>query len=157
MGILQKLIGAFLRPRAKRRARGRSLADLADLLEASWEPIERRLNDARDTPANREAINHLVGIERWGQARIRVALGEPFDPNGHRGYRLPDEATLDELRRALRETRKDTIALARELDRRGVEASTTVRHDDLGPLTPGEWLGYLEDHGTRERFRIRTG
>lgn len=155
MSTFQKIIGALLRPRVRQLGRGRSIEDLARRLEVSREPVEARVFGAADTPANREAINHLLGIERWGQRRLRVALGAPFERDSYRGYRLPDDASLAELQAAFRDTRSATVALARELQRAGADPGRTVPHNDLGDLTLVEWLAYLDGHAARERFRIR--
>jgi hypothetical protein len=155
MSTFQKILGAMIRPYVKRQARGKTIEDLAQRLEASREPVEARVSAAADTPANREAINHILGIERWGQRRLRVALGEPFERDSYRGYRLPDDALIADLQAGFRDTRSSTIALARELQQAGVDPGRTVPHNDLGDLTLVEWFAYLDGHAARERFRIR--
>lgn len=145
-----------LRPRAKQRARGRSFGDLGRRLEASGHEIEARVAAARDTARHREALNHIVGIERWGQRRIREALGEPAETNGHRRYRLPEAATLAELGDAFTTARGGTVALTEELERSATDPARIVRHGDLGDLTVLEWFAYLEDHASREARRLRT-
>lgn len=155
MGALQKLIGAMLRPRVRSRARGRGFLDLAQQLRESGEVVGKRFLRARDSAGNREAINHMVGIERWGQKRLRVALGEPFELDRYHGYRLPEDADLGELQDAFMRTREGTIELAEALARAGLDPDLTVQHNDLGELTPAEWLAYLIDHSWRERLRVR--
>jgi hypothetical protein len=156
MRLLQRLIGLGRRPMAERGARGKGLERLAAELEASGATMDARLGRAGDTPGNRDAIAHWVGIERWGQRRLRVALGEPFGEDGHRPYR-PDEATgVEALRRAFAETRAETVALAHRLVEAGVDPATTVRHNDLGELTVAGWLAYLVQHPEQEsRARLR--
>src|SRR5690606_1267356 len=155
MSTFQKILGALLRPRVKQLARGRTIEDLAQRLEASRKQVEENVFAAADTAANREAINHLLGIERWGQSRLRVALGSPFERDSYRGYRLPDDTSLADLQAAFRATRDATVALARELQGADVDPGRTVPHNDLGDLTVVEWLAYLDGHAARERFRIR--
>lgn len=157
MSVMQKLIGLGLRPFAERRGRQRSLAEAARDLEGSGAHIDAQLAGKPDTPANREAIAHCVGIERWGQSRLRVALGEPLQLDGHHGYR-PDPADgIEALRAAMSDTRATTVALARELVAAGVDPATTVRHNDLGDLTLAGWLAYLEQHASREiPVRVRA-
>jgi hypothetical protein len=156
MRFVQRMIGAFRRPLAERDARGKGIAQLAAELEASADVMDERLSSARDTNENRDAIAHLVGIERWGQRRLRVALGEPLLDDGHHPYR-PDEAEgVEALRRAFAATRAETVVLARGLAEAGVDPSTTVRHNDLGDLTVGGWLAYLLQHPEQEsRARLR--
>ena len=157
MRAIQKLIGLGLRPVAERRGRQRSLAEAVRDLEGSGARIDAHLAGKPDTPANREAIAHCVGIERWGQSRLRVALGEPLQLDGHHGYR-PDPADgIEALRAAMADTRAGTVALARELVAAGVDPATTVRHNDLGDLTLAGWLAYLEQHASRELpLRVRA-
>ena len=156
MSIVQRLIGMGRRPMAEREARGKGLEQLASELEASGTVMDARMARAKDTPGNRDAVAHWVGIERWGQRRLRVALGEPFIEDGHRPYR-PDEATgIQALRRDFAETRAETVALAHRLREAGVDPATTVRHNDLGDLTVRGWLAYLIQHPEQEsRGRLR--
>ncbi|MEX2500855.1 MAG: hypothetical protein WD336_00650 [Trueperaceae bacterium] len=160
MSLLQRLIGLARRPMAERHARGKDLPTLADELEASGRDLDARIAGKPDTPGNREAIAHWVGIERWGQRRLRVALGEPFVQDEHHPYRPVVEEGVEEgveaLRIALADTRADTVALARRLHEAGVDPTTTVRHNDLGELSVAGWLGYLLQHPVQEaRGRLR--
>jgi hypothetical protein len=156
MSVLQRLIGQFRRPMAEGAARGKDLIQLAAELEASGTAMDARLARASDTPGHRDAIAHWVGIERWGQRRLRVALGEPFVEDGHRPYRPDEAAGMDALRRAFAETRAATVALAGRLLEAGVDPSTTVRHNDLGDLSVAGWLAYLIQHPEQEaRGRLR--
>ena len=154
--MIQKLIGWVRRPLAERAARGKGLAQLAAELEASGTVMDTRLARAGDTPGHRDAIAHWVGIERWGQRRLRVALGEPFVEDGHRPYRPDEDAGVEALRRAFAQTRAETVALARRLVEAGVDPATTVRHNDLGELTVAGWLAYLIQHPEQEsKGRLR--
>ncbi len=154
---MQKLIGLGLRPFAERRGRQRTLDEAARDLEGAGARIDAHLAGKPDTPANREAIAHCVGIERWGQRRVRVALGEPFVLDAYHGYRPDPAAGVEALRSAMVETRAATVALVRELVAAGVDPATTVRHNDLGDLTLAGWLAYLEQHASRELpLRVRA-
>ncbi len=156
MRIAQRLIGSFRHAIAERRARGKALERLAAELEASARTMDAKLAAAGDTPGNREAIAHWVGIERWGQRRLRVALGEPFVEDGYHAYRPDRDDGVVALRRAFATTRAETLALARRLREAGVDPSTTVRHNDLGELSVGGWLAYLVQHPEQEsRGRLR--
>jgi len=156
MSWLQKAIGALLRPRVIGKARGTNFDELAQRLGASRDELLPRIMAAKDTPGNREALNHFVGIERWSQSRLRVAQGEPFELDSYRGYRLPDDAALVELQEAFAATREATIALARDFAATGVDPQTKIKHNDLGDLSVLEWFAYVDDHHLRERLRIRT-
>lgn len=156
MSLMQKLIGAGLRPHVRRKARGATLHDLAERLQASRDELMPRIRAAKDTPGNREALNHFTGIERWSLSRLHVALGSPFTLDSYRGYRLPDSASLTDLQEAFAAAREESIALARSMDLDGADPEITVRHNDLGPLTVREWFAYIDDHLRREIIRIRT-
>jgi hypothetical protein len=156
VSLLQKLIGAALRPRVKAKARGKTYTDVFADLQATRDRLIPTIAAAADTAGNREALNHFVGIERWSLSRIRVARGAPFELDSYRGYRLPETATLAELQQAFRDVRAESIALAGQLHEEGVDPRVTVRHNDLGDLDVVEWFTYLADHSSREIIRIRT-
>jgi len=82
--------------------------------------------------------------------------GAPFTLDSYRGYRLPDEATLQQLQDAFATVREESVALARELASAAVDPGQTIRHNDLGDLTVVEWFVYIIDHSSREIIRIRT-
>ncbi len=153
MSFVGRMIGTVLRPLVERQAKGRTLDELAGSLERSGSTLNGRFGRAKDMPQNREALNHIVGIERWGQRRLRVPLGEPLLMDSYRGYRLPEGTPMDNLVQAFADTRRDTANLARELGRTDLETSAKVRHNDLGELSLGAWPAYLDGHAKRESLR----
>jgi len=155
MSTVQRLIGMALRPMVRRKAQGLTLEAAVSSLEEFGTTLDARISRAPDTPGNREAVNHWVGIERWSLRRVRVAQGEPLVLDGYRGYREPDGATLAELDGAMRTAREATLALARELQRTGFDHALTIPHNDLGPLTVIEWFVYIDQHTRREIVRLR--
>ena len=156
MRILQKIIGLVRRPMAEMHARGKDLRELADELEASGRTMQERIEGKTDTPGNREAVAHWVGIERWGQRRLKVPLGEPFVEDEHHPYRPDKDIGLDGLRSEFAETRRETVQLARRLDEADVDPDTTVPHNDLGDMSVRGWLAYLIQHPEQEsRGRLR--
>lgn len=157
MSIIGRVIGRVLRPIIERQAKGRSVHDFVGSLEHSGEEVAKRLGNAPDTPHNREVANHIVGIERWGQRRLRVALSEPPVMDSYRGYRLPEGTDLGALRSAFSNTRRGTVELARELGFTDPKPRTKVCHNDLGELSVGGWLAYLEGHAKRESTRLKGG
>jgi hypothetical protein len=156
MSLLQRLIGLVRRPMAVWHARSRSIEQLATELEDSGRVLDARLAGLPDTHAHRAVLAHWIGIERWGQRRLRVALGEPFLDDVHHPYK-PDEAEgVEQLRRTFAATRSETVELARGLCEAGVDPGTTVRHNDLGDLSVVSWLAYLLQHPEQEsRARLR--
>jgi hypothetical protein len=150
------LIGLYRRPMAELRARGQGIDRLAAELAASGRSLEARMAGVPDTHGNRSAIAHWIGIERWGQRRLRVALGEPFVADTHHRYE-PDEGDgIEALRHAFAVTRAESVDLARRLSEAGVDPATVVRHNDLGDLSVAGWLGYLIQHPEQESYvRLR--
>ena len=154
MSTTGRMIGRLIRISTRRRARRVDLPGVIERLEASREVVEERMTRAADSAANREAINHIIGIERWGRDRLaRAGRGEQYEMDSYRDYRLPDSAGLAELRSAFASTRAETLRFARDLS--ADDAQRTVRHNDLGELTVVEWFVYLDDHAKRESLRIR--
>lgn len=155
MSFLQKLLGSMLGPRIRAKARGKTLEQLAAQLGETFERLEPLYARALDTAGNREAFNHWIGIERWSQSRLTVARGAQLKMDRYRGYRLAEGATLDELKTAFRQTRIETITLARQLAAEEVDPNLKIPSNDLGELTVTEWLQYIDDHSRRERIRLR--
>lgn len=156
MNLLQTLIGAGLRQHVRRKARGKSLAQVRAGLESSLsEVLLPRIERVEGTAANRETLNHWLGIERWSLARVRSALGEPFVEGSYRPYRLGDDASWSQLKAGFIGARRSTVALALSLERSGFDPERTVRHNHLGPLTITEWFTYIDDHSRREVIRLR--
>ncbi len=52
--------------------RNKSLDQLMARAEASGKTILTRLANKADTPQNRKKLRHIIGIERWGQSRLKV-------------------------------------------------------------------------------------
>jgi hypothetical protein len=156
MRLLQRIIGLVRRPMAERHARGRSVERLASELEASGRELDGRFAGIADTPENRAALAHWIGIERWGQRRLRVALGEPFLDDGHHPYKPAEADGVVALRRSFADTRAETVDLAHRLHEASVDPATKVRHNDLGDLSVAGWLAYLLQHPEQEsRARLR--
>jgi hypothetical protein len=156
MKFLQRLIGLVRWPMAELYARGKGIERLADALETSGVALDARLAAISDTPGNRAALAHWIGIERWGQRRLCVTLGEPFLDDEHHSYQPPEADGVAVLREAFAETRAETVELAHRLRAADVDPATTVRHNDLGDLSVRGWLAYLLQHPEQEsRARLR--
>lgn len=156
MSLVQKLLGAGLRPHVRRKARGKGLEDVSVALQTTLdEVLLPRIERVGDTPGNREALNHWIGIERWSLARVKVAQGEPFQEGSYRPFRMPEVTAWPELKAGFVQARAETLALARALQQSGHDPELTVRHNDLGPLTVVEWFVYINDHSRREVIRLR--
>lgn len=119
----------------KRPARKLTHADLIARREAGDEPIRRRAARATPSAGNSGALRHIIGIERWGQRRLRAILGEPPLADEYDGYQ-PDPATnWPALRDEWAARRRETIALAGQIVAAGLNAGTKAAHNGLGALT----------------------
>ncbi|BDP40208.1 hypothetical protein DAETH_01770 [Deinococcus aetherius] len=133
-----------------------SYTELGQALERGGNFLAQRAARTADTEANRAVLSHIIGIERWGQNRLRVALGQrEFVRDENHAYRPPADATLRELQDLLSQTRSQTVDLARQLHTVPPPEGTTVEHNDLGPLTSKGWLRYLNQHADLESRRLR--
>lgn len=134
--------------------RGLSVEQMAQRLELDGRTLERTFVAAKDNEHNRRLLSHITGIERWGQSRLRVALGAPLVMDEYDGYRPPREATWVELQDAFHSTRQETVALARQLGQ-ALAASVKTPHNQFGPLTVRSWLRYLNIHANMEAKKLR--
>jgi hypothetical protein len=139
----------------ERPGRKRSLAEWAARLEETLGPILAKAEGAGNPAAAGAALRHIIGIERWGQSRLAVFLGESLKQDEYDSYAPSASLDVAALRDELRSCRADTIDLARRIDTAGVSLEATVPHNDFGPLTARGWLAYLNDHASREAMRIR--
>jgi hypothetical protein len=135
-------------------AAGRSYGQLATTLERSGLKLQARLAGAPDAPANRKQLCHIIGLERWGQRRLRSALGEPPAADEMDDY-IPPAIPVPDLVAALAATRTETVVLARQLEARRIPRDATVEHNQFGPLTPRGWLAYLNTHANIEATRVK--
>ncbi|SEJ92368.1 DinB superfamily protein [Deinococcus reticulitermitis] len=134
-----------------------SFTDLSQGLERSGNFLAQRAERAADTPENRDLLAHIIGIERWGQNRLQVALGQrEFVRDEYHPYRPPEGSTLAQLQVALSQTRSRTVDLARQLHARPPHDDFVVEHNGLGPLTAKGWLRYLTQHADLESRKLKS-
>ena len=150
MGLVQKafdLLGHLL---LERPAQDKTLADFREEMEAAGRDAQQQLAEAGGTPENVESLRHIIGIERWGQRRLQVALGERLVMDESDRYYPPAAAGWEQLRETFRETRQETVTLVRRLDVADVGRDVTVPHNQWGELTVYGWLNYLNGHANRD-------
>ncbi len=140
----------------ERPARRLGLPQYAHLLETSGQAIAKASASTPDTAYNRRVLSHIVGIERWAQRRLRVALGEPLLMDEYNGYRPPRETSWEELQRQFQTTRQASVELALDLATAGVSLETAIPHNQYGPLTPRAWLRYMTVHANLESKKLRA-
>ncbi len=134
-------------------ARRRSYAELRRSLDEAGVRMERRAAQAADTESNRRQLRHIIGIERWGQSRLKVLGGAPFVEGGHRPYLPADALDLAGLRQLASLTRAQTSEFARSFEVRPPQDK--VEHNALGPISARAWLRYLILHAELESLRLK--
>ncbi len=122
-------------------------------LEKSGQGLTGRVAHVKGYPRNQEVIAHIIGIERWGQRRLSVALGEPLLAEEYEAYR-PSHKEWAQLQAALAKVRQETVSLCKSLRMAGVDPRLRVRHNQFGELSLLAWLFYLILHAQIESLRI---
>ncbi|GAA3997401.1 DinB family protein [Deinococcus rubellus] len=134
-------------------SRRRSYAELRRSLDEAGMRLERRVAQADDTEANRQQLRHIIGIERWGQSRLKVLGGSGFVMDGHRLYLPAESLDLAGLRQLASLTRAQTSDLVHSF---GAQPPLgKVEHNSLGPLSARAWLRYLTLHAEFESRRLK--
>lgn len=137
-----------------RPGRKHSFAEWAPKLVQDGEAIVQRIG-AKQSPKASATLRHMIGIERWGQRRLRVALGEPFVQDEYDGYQPNVNDDWATLLDAFRTTRQTTVALTQQLAAAGMTDQVLIPHNQFGPLPVRAWLSYLNTHANLESRRIR--
>jgi hypothetical protein len=129
-------------------------AEIKSCLMTSTAELEARFDGKADIDQNRRILSHIIGIERWGQRRLRVFLGEPFVDEEYNSYRPPREMSWSELRTQFRETRTQTLTLIDPIAAAD-PGGQRVYHNQWGLLSARGWLNYLDVHARGESFKMR--
>ena len=125
-------------------------------LAKSGKEIDARMARTKNPEYAQGLLRHITGIERWGQKRLQVFLGEPLVDDEYDGYRPGKDLDLDGQRAAFCETREETVELVHQLKQANVPDSVTVAHNDFGPLSARGWLRYLDAHASLESKKLRS-
>jgi len=131
-----------------------SFEGLGKTLLKSKEAIRDRMLIIMNIPQYPEVTRHMIGIELWGQRRLKVALGEPLLADGHQMYRPPWDTSSVTLMLQFERARLDTVDLIPLLE--AAQYSQKIPHNDLGPLSVKGWLYYLYLHGWLESLKLRS-
>ncbi len=134
--------------------RGKSAGEIIASLEASGRRMSQQLMEVHPSRFNYHLLNHVVGIERWGQSRLRVSLGAPYIRDEYDPYRPPRSLSWNELQDLMAGTRRETVALARQIEAAG-RLQNRVDHNNYGRLSILAWLHYLDLHAWWELLKIR--
>ncbi|HEY3291809.1 MAG TPA: hypothetical protein VGK87_16875 [Anaerolineae bacterium] len=154
--VRKTLFGVAMSWISELRARGHQYDDLKFRMAASGQRIGARFHAAAPTENNIEAITHMTGIERWAAHRLRTAMGEPLVIDDYDGYRPAKGIAQGPLCDAFDASRAATLQLVDELSAARVPITAKVIHNELGAISVGAWLVYMNDHIEREgNLRVR--
>lgn len=156
MSIADTIVHTLSKPFIEWPVWGKSLDAMAGQLERGLEPILDRFQRGGDSEQNRRVLSHIIGIERWGQNRLRMFLGNPLVMDEYNGYRPSRETSGAELVEMMKSTRAETVALARQIGGQGASTVKTMPHNQFGPLTPRGWMFYLYFHARAESRKMRA-
>jgi hypothetical protein len=136
-------------------AQKQSFAQLTLRLEQSQTVIANRINGvkARNLERHRATLRHIIGIERWGTSRLKVALGEAFKPDGQKDYHPDPNTDFAALLEDFNSTRLETLRVAKLVEQQNKDAK--IEHNGFGPLSMKGWLGYLNVHAEIESRKLR--
>lgn len=155
MTIRTRIVRFVTQVLLERPAGQRSYDQLIAALETTQHSMMTHISAKPDSARNRDYLQHIIGIERWGQRRLQTALGAPFVDDEYDSYRPAGDATLPQLCQSFQATRQESIAIAKQLQAKGIAKNISVRHNQFGDITVGAWLRYLAMHATIESKRIR--
>lgn len=139
----------------ERPAYWRSLDELLSALETSAGNLQQRLRQAKGSDQHKATLRHVIGIERWGQRRLRVALGEEIPHDEHHAYKPEANSSWEELLQAFENTRQETLDLGYSLAAKEVDLEQSIAHNQFGAMSVKAWLRYLRLHAWAEVQRIK--
>jgi hypothetical protein len=153
MGLKDSLTSVVVNLMIERPATRQGFANLIVALEKTGQTLTTRFSTLADTQKNRDTLRHIIAIEKWGQRRLGVALGEAFVQDENHAYKPAEQSSWEELKSLFDITRLETLELAKTLS--SVNLSQTVPHNQWGPLSVLGWLRYLTTHASLEGKRLK--
>jgi hypothetical protein len=154
MGLRDTIVKMLGGPALEQLAKNKPCVQTADRMEADGRTLLAHYAATGDGEYNRRVLSHVIGIERWGQSRLKVLLGAPFQQDEYDGYRPARETTWDTLQTQFTDTRAETVRLALELGSKA-DNEQKVLHNMYGPLTAQAWLNLLNTHANMESRKIK--
>ncbi len=151
--LKERMTGFVLHFILERPAQRQGLAKLTQNLTDSGEALHRDLERLEDSERNRTQLRHIIALEKWGQRRLKVALGEAFVRDHNHAYKPSSDTPWEELKEMFTATRAETLALAEAFKQNDVKQK--VAHNQFGPMSVLAWLRYLENHARLEGKKLR--
>lgn len=136
-------------------AQKQSFAQLTLRLEKSQGEITNRIRgvQTQNLEKHRATLRHIIGIERWGTARLKVALGDTFKSDGQKDYHPDQNTDFAALLEDFNNTRLETLRIAKLVEQQNPNAK--IEHNGLGELSIKGWLAYLNIHSSMESQKLR--
>lgn len=150
--MLKKMVINLL---LERPVRSKAVGDWVELFKQSERTIQERVNNKHDSEFNRKMFSHVIGIERWGQRRLQVWLGEPFVEDEYNNYRPARDMPWEAMGAEFAKTRAQTVAIVQQLAAQAVDSALKVKHNQHGELSLKAWLRYLQMHAELETKRLK--
>ena len=148
-------IGLIMRSVFQLQNINKSLAATISEADLGGQTIAATLATKTDTPQNRNQLRHIIGIERWGQRRLKTMLNEPPIQDEYDGYQPAETLDLAALRDDFARTRAETIALARTIEQQGLANTAKANHNMMGDISLNTWLRYLVSHANFEAKSVK--
>jgi len=133
----------------------KSLNDLIEAAKEGGQTILAHLANKPDTPENRQQMRHVIGIERWGQRRLKTMSGEPAIHDEYDGYQPEETLDLAALRAEFSTVRAETLTIVDAIQEKGVADTATANHNGMGDVSLRMWLRYLTMHANFESKRVK--
>ena len=152
MGFAGKIFRVML---IDRKAKNLSMDALFNQMKDGKIQVQQNHRMAIDNPRNRELMAHVIGMERWGQSRLRTLLDEPLVLEEYDGYRPADSLDMPALGETFESARQHTLALVEELQNAGIPLTKTALHNQMGKMSLAGWLFYLNMHATMESSKMK--
>ncbi len=151
MSFITKIFASMM---FERPARKHNYQEFARLLDEKGKVIESRIEKGDGSGKQHSTLTHVIGIEKWAQSRIRVALGDAYKQEEYMVYRPAKETAWADLLPIFRETRAESVALAKQLAAKNVPIDTKVQHNQFDDFSTRAWLQYIMGHADFESKRI---
>jgi len=155
MSIQSRIMHFVVGVMCERPVRGISADALLALFRASQLPFSTALQHKADTAANRTLVAHIIGIERWAQARLdQMHSGVPHQAESN-AYIPTTDVSYAELVTLADTTRTASIALLNSVVTANLPLTQHVMHTDIGSLSVAGWIQYMMTHSMHEAKKLR--
>ncbi|MCU0512489.1 MAG: DinB family protein [Anaerolineae bacterium] len=150
MSFLYRIAGGLIFDLPARR---RSAADLIQDLSRGQQEVLARLQAVPEQAEHHRVATHIIGIERWAAARLKVAQGAALSRDEYDAYRPARSTPWADLPALFSEARGHTLALAQSLT--PAQLQQRVWHNMYAELSVAGWLRYIHLHAGIESRRLR--